>query len=53
MKKYNEYLLNEQDKILNEFFGFENCEKVYRYTHLVNGVAISLTPEEVTIPHSQ
>lgn len=46
VKKYNAYLIKEQDKILNEFFGFEGCEKVYRYTHLVNGVALSLTDDE-------
>lgn len=49
VKKYNAYLIKEQDTILNEFFGFENYETTYRYTHLVNGVALPLTADEVKI----
>ncbi|KAG0568710.1 hypothetical protein M758_6G037400 [Ceratodon purpureus] len=46
VKKYNEYLIKEQDAILSDFFGFGDCEKTYRYTHLVNGVALPLTADE-------
>ncbi|XP_024362590.1 subtilisin-like protease SBT2.5 [Physcomitrium patens] len=46
VKKYNAYLVKHQDQILTEFFGYEDCEKVYRYTHLVNGVALFLTADE-------
>ncbi|KAG0587327.1 hypothetical protein KC19_2G156500 [Ceratodon purpureus] len=46
VRKYKAYLIKEQDAILEKFFGHDLCEKLYRYTHLVNGVAIALTAEE-------
>lgn len=52
VRKYNAYLIKEQDAILEKFFGHGLCEKLYRYTHLVNGVAIMLTPDEVCTPHT-
>lgn len=47
VRKYNAFLIKEQDAILEKFFGHNLCEKLYRYTHLVNGVAIMLTHDEV------
>ncbi|KAM0018232.1 putative peptidase S8 propeptide/proteinase inhibitor I9 [Helianthus debilis subsp. tardiflorus] len=46
---YSQHLETRHDALLESLFKDETYTKVYSYKHLINGFAVHMSPEKVTI----